>query len=107
MFGLIFFIIKRGIKNFMLISNPLKVFQNSTKEKRKQTKLTNMSNKKVQISVMFMLITLLCAFFKTFATDLKSAWNSAFFKGTVHKIENFFGSDFECCTISLLVLLKY
>ncbi len=25
----------------------------------------------------------------------------------VHKIENFFGSDFEICTISLLVLLKY
>jgi hypothetical protein len=25
----------------------------------------------------------------------------------VHKIENFFGSDFEFCTISLLVLLKY
>ncbi len=25
----------------------------------------------------------------------------------VHKNENFFGSDFEFCTISLLVLLKY
>ncbi len=25
----------------------------------------------------------------------------------VHKIENFFGSEFEFCTISLLVLLKY
>jgi hypothetical protein len=25
----------------------------------------------------------------------------------VHKIENVFGSDFEFCTISLLVLLKY
>ncbi len=25
----------------------------------------------------------------------------------VQKIENFFGSDFEFCTISLLVLLKY
>ncbi len=25
----------------------------------------------------------------------------------VHKIENFFGSDFEFCTISLLLLLKY
>ncbi len=25
----------------------------------------------------------------------------------VHKIENFFGSHFELCTISLLVLLKY
>ncbi len=25
----------------------------------------------------------------------------------VHKIENFFGSDLEFCTISLLVLLKY
>ncbi len=25
----------------------------------------------------------------------------------VHKIENFFGSNFEFCTISLLVLLKY
>ncbi len=25
----------------------------------------------------------------------------------VHKIENFFGSKFEFCTISLLVLLKY
>ncbi len=25
----------------------------------------------------------------------------------VHKIENFFGSDFEFCTISLLVMLKY
>ncbi len=25
----------------------------------------------------------------------------------VHKIKNFFGSDFEFCTISLLVLLKY
>jgi hypothetical protein len=25
----------------------------------------------------------------------------------VHKIENFFGSDFEFCVISLLVLLKY
>jgi hypothetical protein len=25
----------------------------------------------------------------------------------VHKNENFFGSDFERCTFSLLVLLKY
>jgi hypothetical protein len=25
----------------------------------------------------------------------------------VHKIENFFGSEFEFCTFSLLVLLKY
>jgi hypothetical protein len=25
----------------------------------------------------------------------------------VHKIENFFGSEFEFCTISLLLLLKY
>jgi hypothetical protein len=25
----------------------------------------------------------------------------------VHKIENFFGSEVEFCTISLLVLLKY
>jgi hypothetical protein len=25
----------------------------------------------------------------------------------VHKIENFLGSEFEFCTISLLVLLKY
>jgi hypothetical protein len=25
----------------------------------------------------------------------------------VHKIENFFGSDFEFCSISSLVLLKY
>jgi hypothetical protein len=25
----------------------------------------------------------------------------------VHKIENFFGFDFEFCTISLLVMLKY
>jgi hypothetical protein len=25
----------------------------------------------------------------------------------VHKIENFFGSDFEFCTISLLVMFKY
>ncbi len=25
----------------------------------------------------------------------------------VHKSENFFGSDFEFCTISLLVMLKY
>jgi hypothetical protein len=25
----------------------------------------------------------------------------------VHKIENFFGSDFEFCVISLLVMLKY
>ncbi len=25
----------------------------------------------------------------------------------VHKIENFFGSEFEFCTISLSVLLKY
>ncbi len=25
----------------------------------------------------------------------------------VHKNENFFGSDFEFCTISLLVMLKY
>ncbi len=25
----------------------------------------------------------------------------------VHKIENFFGSDFEFCVISLLVILKY
>ncbi len=25
----------------------------------------------------------------------------------VHKIKNFFGSDFKLCTISLLVLLKY
>ncbi len=25
----------------------------------------------------------------------------------VHKNENFFGSDFEICTISLLVILKY
>jgi hypothetical protein len=25
----------------------------------------------------------------------------------VHKKDNFFGSDFEFCTISLLVMLKY
>jgi hypothetical protein len=25
----------------------------------------------------------------------------------VHKIENFFGSDFEFCVVSLLVMLKY
>ncbi len=25
----------------------------------------------------------------------------------VHKIENFFGFDFEFCTVSLLVMLKY
>ncbi len=25
----------------------------------------------------------------------------------VHKIENFFGTDFEFCVISLLVMLKY
>ncbi len=25
----------------------------------------------------------------------------------VHKIENFFGPDFEFCVISLLVMLKY
>ncbi len=25
----------------------------------------------------------------------------------VHKVENFFGSDFEFCVISLLVMLKY
>jgi hypothetical protein len=25
----------------------------------------------------------------------------------VHKIENFYGSDFEFCVISLLVMLKY
>ena len=30
-----------------------------------------------------------------------------FFYLKVHKIKNFFGSDFEFCTISLLVLLKY
>jgi hypothetical protein len=27
-------------------------------------------------------------------------------KGTVHKIENFFGSDFEFCVISLLVIVS-
>jgi hypothetical protein len=37
-----------------------------------------------------------CGFFTTVLKTLK-----------VHKIENFFGSDFEFCTISLLVLLKY
>jgi hypothetical protein len=28
-------------------------------------------------------------------------------KGTVHKNENFFGSDFDFCSISLLVMLQY
>jgi len=35
-------------------------------------------------------------FFLTLLSDLK-----------VHNNENFFGSDFECCITSLLVMLKY
>jgi len=35
----------------------------------------------------------------------KNALKSATLK--VHKIENLFGSDFEFCVISLLVMLKY
>ncbi len=41
---------------------------------------------------------------------VKFAWSSWQKSGNilkVHKIENFFGSDFEFCTISLLLLLKY
>jgi hypothetical protein len=44
--------------------------------------------------------------------DIKNAEFYADFKFVdadlkVHKIENFFGSELEFCTISLLVMLKY
>ncbi len=35
----------------------------------------------------------------------KTKWNKGTLK--VHKNENFFGLDFEFCTVSLLVMLKY
>ncbi len=45
-----------------------------------KTSLTNISkSEKVHISVTFLRITFLGEFFKTFSTDSKSAWNSAFF----------------------------
>ncbi len=36
-----------------------------------------------------------------------STFTDTFYDLKVHKIENFFGSDFEFCTISLLVMFKY
>jgi hypothetical protein len=48
-------------------------------------------------------------FRKIIKSETYSVCMFAVHKGTlkVHKIENFFGSEFEFCTISLLVLLKY
>ncbi len=45
--------------------------------------------------------------FSIFFFSERSDVLSVFFPLKVHKIENFFGSEFEFCTISLLVLLKY
>jgi hypothetical protein len=39
------------------------------------------------------------------AYPYESYWDTVHLK--VHKIENFFGFDFEICTISLLVMSKY
>jgi hypothetical protein len=38
---------------------------------------------------------------RSIASDEEHGWLK------VHKIENFFGLDFEFCTISLLVMSKY
>jgi hypothetical protein len=44
----------------------------------------------------------------TFAIEIKTQSAVDIDDGLkVHKIENFFGSDFELCTISLLVMFKY
>ncbi len=69
-------------QNFMLISNPLKkLWKNALKKVISQTSLTNMS--KSEKSAFFRHVFANNFFwkhvFKTFSTDSKSAWNSAFF----------------------------
>jgi hypothetical protein len=52
-----------------------------TKQVVGKTNMTNMrKSEKVHISITFLPITFLGAFFKTFSTDFKSAYNSAFFE---------------------------
>ncbi len=52
-----------------------------TKQVVSKTNMTNMSkSEKVHISITFLPITFLGAFFKTFSTDLKSVYNAAFFE---------------------------
>jgi hypothetical protein len=57
-----------------------KVVKKCTKKtlQAKQVWQTWVKVKKVHISVTFLLITFFVYFFKTFSTDSKSAWNSAF-----------------------------
>ncbi len=40
-------------------------------------------------------------------TEATKLWRHTELELKVHKIENFFGSEFEFCTFSLLVMLKY
>ncbi len=57
-----------------------KIWKKCTKKKLSAKKVwrTWVKVKKGHISVTFLLITFLVHFFKTFSTDSKSAWNSAF-----------------------------
>ncbi len=55
-------------------------------------------------SVLFETIVLMCDSPKSYIGIGLDKKNDAL---KVHKIENFFGSDFEFCVISLLVMLKY
>jgi hypothetical protein len=69
-------------QNFTLILNPLKkLLKNAPKKVKSKTSLTNMT--KSEISAFFRHVFannfFLGHFFKTFSTDSKSAWNSAFF----------------------------
>jgi hypothetical protein len=45
--------------------------------------------------------------YKTIRLQQENACASSIFSLKVHKNENFFGFDFEFCTISLLVMSKY
>ncbi len=42
-----------------------------------------------------------------YTCELSAERLPSYFTLKVHRNENFFGSDFEFCTISLLVMLKY
>ncbi len=73
------FFCEKITKGVTLISNPLKKLLKNAPKKvmSKQVWRTKVKVQKVHIS--FLLITFFGAFFKTFSTESKSAWNSAFF----------------------------
>ncbi len=70
------------MQNFTLISNPLKIFFKNVPKKsywQKWDENLHFFHFYSRSSNLFCLILFFVNFLKTFSTDLKSAWNSAFF----------------------------